>query len=49
MAEASRDYIYILGSSTVYPFATVVAERFGRGSGFKAPKVDSTRSGGGLK
>lgn len=48
-AQAGRDYIYIVGSSTVYPFATVVAERFGRGSQFKTPKVESTGSGGGLK
>ena len=44
-----RDYIYVVGSSTVYPFSTVVAERFGRGSDFKTPKVESTGSGGGLK
>jgi len=49
LAQASRDYVYIVGSSTVYPFATVVAERFGRGSEFKTPKVESTGSGGGLK
>ncbi|MGI9262192.1 MAG: substrate-binding domain-containing protein [Woeseiaceae bacterium] len=49
VAQASRDYVYIVGSSTVYPFATVVAERFGRGSDFKTPKVESTGSGGGLK
>jgi phosphate transport system substrate-binding protein len=49
MAQAGRDYVYIVGSSTVYPFATVVAERFGRGSEFKTPKVESTGSGGGLK
>ncbi len=48
-AQASRDYIYIVGSSTVYPFSTVVAERFGRGTEFKTPKVESTGSGGGLK
>ncbi|MFQ6006932.1 MAG: PstS family phosphate ABC transporter substrate-binding protein [Woeseia sp.] len=48
-AQAGRDYVYIVGSSTVYPFATVVAERFGRGSSFKTPKVESTGSGGGLK
>jgi len=47
--QAGRDYIYIVGSSTVYPFSTVVAERFGRGSSFKTPKVESTGSGGGLK
>jgi phosphate transport system substrate-binding protein len=48
-AQSARDYIYIVGSSTVYPFATVVAERFGRGTEFKTPKVESTGSGGGLK
>jgi phosphate transport system substrate-binding protein len=45
----SRDYISIVGSSTVYPFATVVAEQFGKTGGFKTPKVESTGSGGGLK
>ena len=45
----SRDQIKIVGSSTVYPFATVVAERFGKTSGFKTPVIESTGSGGGLK
>ena len=49
LAQTGRDYVYIVGSSTVYPFATVVAERFGRSSEFKTPKVESTGSGGGLK
>ena len=49
IAQAGRDYIFIVGSSTVYPFSTVVAERFGRGTEFKTPKVESTGSGGGLK
>jgi len=48
-AQSGRDYVYIVGSSTVYPFSTVVAERFGRNSEFKTPKVESTGSGGGLK
>ena len=48
-AQDSRDYIAIVGSSTVYPFATVVAERFGNVTDFKSPKVESTGSGGGLK
>ena len=48
-AQSGRDYIYIVGSSTVYPFSTVVAERFGRSTEFKTPKVESTGSGGGLK
>nr|VFK38781.1 MAG: phosphate ABC transporter substrate-binding protein, PhoT family [Candidatus Kentron sp. TC] len=45
----SRDYISIVGSSTVYPFATVVAEQFGKSTSFKTPKIESTGSGGGLK
>ncbi|MCU7914993.1 MAG: PstS family phosphate ABC transporter substrate-binding protein [Candidatus Thiodiazotropha sp. (ex Gloverina cf. vestifex)] len=48
MASA-RDYINVVGSSTVYPFATVVAEQFGKTSKFKTPKIESTGSGGGLK
>ena len=48
-AQAARDYISIVGSSTVYPFATVVAEQFGRTTKFKTPKIESTGSGGGLK
>ena len=46
---AARDQVRIVGSSTVYPFATVVAERFGKRTGFKTPVVESTGSGGGLK
>ena len=45
----SRDYISIVGSSTVYPFATVVAENFGKATKFKTPKIESTGSGGGHK
>lgn len=45
----ARDYISIVGSSTVYPFATVVAENFGKSTPFKTPKIESTGSGGGLK
>ncbi|ROQ91001.1 PstS family phosphate ABC transporter substrate-binding protein [Desulfosoma caldarium] len=45
----ARDYIYIAGSSTVYPFSTVVAEQFGKALGFKTPKVESTGTGGGFK
>lgn len=49
IAWGGRDYISIVGSSTVYPFATVVAERFGRSSGYPTPKVEATGSGGGFK
>jgi len=48
-AQSGRDYISIVGSSTVYPFATVVAEQFGKTTRFKTPKIESTGSGGGLK
>jgi len=44
----ARDHVEIVGSSTVYPFATVVAEQYGRKSG-STPKIESTGSGGGLK
>lgn len=46
---SARDSISIVGSSTVYPFSTVVAERFGKSTDFKSPKVESTGSGGGMK
>ena len=46
---SARDQIRIVGSSTVYPFSTVVAEEFGRASAFKTPIVESTGTGGGLK
>ena len=48
-SSESRDQIKIVGSSTVYPFATTVAENFGRSTSFKTPIVESTGSGGGLK
>ena len=46
---AGRDTISVVGSSTVYPFATVVAEKFGKKTNFKTPKIESTGSGGGMK
>jgi len=46
---AARDQIRIVGSSTVFPFSTAVAERFGRTTEFETPVVESTGSGGGLK
>ena len=47
-AEA-RDQIRIVGSSTVYPFTTAVAENFGKTTGMKTPVVESTGTGGGMK
>ncbi len=49
VTAAERDYISVVGSSTVYPFATVVAEQFGKTSNFKTPKIEATGSGGGFK
>lgn len=48
-AMAARDYVSIVGSSTVYPFSTVVAEQYGKTSGAKTPKIESTGTGGGFK
>jgi len=49
-AQSARDYISIVGSSTVYPFTTTVAEQFGKtNANFKTPKVESTGTGGGFK
>jgi phosphate transport system substrate-binding protein len=45
----ARDTIHIVGSSTVFPFSTAVAETFGRTTSFKTPKVESTGTGGGMK
>ncbi len=49
LAQSARDSINIVGSSTVYPFTTTVAEQFGRAGQFKTPKVESTGTGGGIK
>ena len=48
-AAEARDRIRIVGSSTVFPFSTAVAERFGKTTSFKTPVVEATGSGGGLK
>mgnify|MGYP001829023398 CR=1 FL=1 len=47
-AENRRDYMMIVGSTTIYPFSELVVERFVDGSGFKTPMVQPTGSGGGL-
>lgn len=49
LPAVARDEIRIVGSSTVYPFSTVVAERFGRTTNFPTPVVESTGTGGGFK
>ncbi len=45
----ARDYISVVGSSTVYPFSTIVAEKFGQSTSFKTPVIEATGSGGGIK
>jgi phosphate transport system substrate-binding protein len=44
-----RDQIRVTGSSTVFPFTTAVAEQFASKTSFRAPIVESTGTGGGLK
>ena len=48
-AFAARDYVWAAGSSTVFPFATRVAENYAKKTGKKAPKVESLGTGGGIK
>lgn len=48
-AAVAREQIRIVGSSTVFPFSTAVAEQFGKTTDFPTPVVESTGSGGGLK
>ncbi len=45
----ARDQLHIVGSSTVFPFMTAVAENFGKAGNFKTPVVESTGTGGGFK
>jgi phosphate transport system substrate-binding protein len=48
-AAQARDQIRVVGSSTVFPFSTAVAEQFGKMGKFKTPVVESTGTGGGFK
>ena len=49
LAQAAEQSIKVVGSSTVYPFTTVVAERFGKDTKYGTPIVESTGTGGGMK
>jgi phosphate transport system substrate-binding protein len=49
LAQAATNSIKVVGSSTVYPFTTVVAERFGKDTKHSTPIVESTGTGGGMK
>ena len=46
---SARDQIKIVGSSTVYPFSSAVAEELGETTKLPTPIVESTGSGGGMK
>lgn len=48
-STGTRDFIRAVGSSTVYPFATAVAEQYAKSSGAKSPVIESTGTGAGMK
>jgi phosphate transport system substrate-binding protein len=48
-AAAARDQVQVAGSSTVLPYATIVAEAFGENFDFPTPVVESGGSSAGLK
>ena len=45
----SRDFVRVVGSSTVYPFSTAVSEEAVKASGIKSPVIESTGTGAGMK
>ena len=45
----AREHIRIVGSSTVYPFTTVIAENFSDNTGYKTPIIEANGTGGGMK
>ncbi|WP_394693818.1 substrate-binding domain-containing protein [Hyphobacterium sp.] len=47
--SGSRNVVRIVGSSTVFPFTTAVAESFGARTNFPTPVVESTGTGGGMR
>jgi len=48
-AATARDNVQVAGSSTVLPYASIVAEAFGENFDFPTPVVESGGSSGGLK
>ena len=46
---AARDQIRVVGSSTVFPYSQAVAEEYANKTGARAPIVESTGTGGGMK
>jgi phosphate transport system substrate-binding protein len=49
LAQQARDQIRIVGSSTVFPFTSAVAEQFARAGQFRAPIVESIGTGAGFR
>ena len=45
----ARDFVRVVGSSTVYPFSNAIAEAAVKAAGIKAPVVESTGTGAGMK
>src|SRR6056297_3631523 len=48
-AASARDQVQVAGSSTVLPYASIVAEAFGENTDFPTPVVESGGSSSGLK
>lgn len=49
LLAATRENIHVVGSSTVFPFAKVVADRFAKTTKFRGPNIEATGTGGGFK
>ena len=47
--SGDRSQIRVVGSSTVYPVSSYVAEEFGATTDYPTPVIESTGSGGGIK
>lgn len=47
--KSGKNYIHIVGSSTVFPFISSIAEEFARGYRVKTPIIESTGTGAGFK
>lgn len=48
-SDASRKQVWVVGSSTLYPFIAAAAEQYGRVEGNTTPIVEATGTGGGIK
>jgi phosphate transport system substrate-binding protein len=46
---SAKERVHAVGSSTIYPFSTAIAEKFGKNTEYKTPIIESTGTGGGFK